>query len=72
MHLLSYTALVANACRPLTDVLVHGGALVVVLGVESFGQMVKYDARDNEEGQGGILLGSKIGDKSDHLFQGEA
>ena len=72
MHLLSYTALVANACRPLTDVLVHGDVLAVVLGVESFGQMVKYDARDNEEGQADILLESKIGDKSDHLLQEKA
>lgn len=68
MHLLSCTGLVANACRLLTNVLAHGGALAVVSGVESFGQMVKYDVRDNEEGQGDNLLESKIGDKFDHLL----
>jgi hypothetical protein len=69
-HLLFYRGLVANACRLLIDVLVPEDALAIVLGVESFGRMVKYDARDNEEGRGDTQLKSKIGDKFDHLLKG--
>lgn len=69
-HLLFYTGLVANACRLLTNVLVHGDALAIVLGVESFGQMVKYDAMGNEGGRGDNLLESKIDDRSGHLVNG--
>jgi hypothetical protein len=70
-HLLSYRGLVANACRLLTDVLVPGGALAVVLGVESFVLMVKYDAMGNEEVRGGTPPESTIGDKFDRLLEGK-